>query len=226
MARGARISRGSLSELGLGFAMLAVSCSPAAHDTPLAAFLYVTGNPVTADRSIELLLIGSDKQTEGRRSFRAGERIVAQVGVLPGSYTVAAANGACSIEVTLAGGDETDLVLELPDGGACRLRSAGSHVAGEGGHPFFGSLVATLAGSAAAEGATLRVRSLDAPPNPVPSPVAADPDNADRFSVDGLPPGRYEAQVARAGRLLGTAAFEVGTTGRTAEVRIEIPTRR
>jgi hypothetical protein len=201
--------------------MLSAACSPAISiGTPVAAGLYLTGDPAVATVGLTLRMTGGGNEVVATLAFEPGERIVGLASAMPGDYTLADEDGTCSLAVALLEGRETDVVIQATGSGPCRLAVAGEHPSGEGPHPWFGALVATLAGPPVAA-ATLEVRSLDAPPNPVPPPVAADPDDSSRFYIDSLPPGRYEAQVRSMGTVIGTQAFEIGT-GPRAEVSVEI----
>lgn len=190
--------------------------------TPSAAVLYVTGDPAVAEQGVTLRMTahgGSDEVVV--LEVKPGERIIAQAAAMPGDYVVTDSDGECSAPVSLAEGRETDVVLAMPPGQPCQITIAGDHLAGEGSHQWFGAASITLAGPSVPS-ATVEIRSLDTPPNPVPAGgVLAESDRAGHFWVTGLPEGRYEATITGDAERIGSVTFQIGA-GAQAEVSVVV----
>jgi hypothetical protein len=191
---------------------------PTTNVTPAAAMIYVTGEPVAATSARSVQLVNADQAVLAEVTFAPGERIVAQLSAMPGTYTLRDGGGACTLGVTVDGGQESDVVLDQT-GDGCNLTVVATHVAGEGPHSFLGTLTVTLEAPAAAGDAAVKLRSLDDPANPVPGPVRAD--ESGRYFIESLAPGRYEVQVIEGGAVVATEDVEIGT-GAQAEVSVAI----
>ena len=202
-------------------ALPVVTPEPVLEGTPEVALLLVSGDPAVAADGLVLRMDDPDGTFSRTIRFHPGERVIAQLGVDQGAYTLGEDGGACTLDLALLGGREVDVLVAVDDGGTCTLAVTGDHEPDTAGHPLFGGVSVTIP-AVGPPADLLRVRSLDTPPNPVPDPVAGEPDRPGSFTMSDLPQGRYEAQVIGGGAVMGTAVFEVGT-GADAVPSITIP---
>ena len=192
---------------------------PSINVTPPAAQVSLVGEPVAAMHPLAVRLVNSDREIVSTVAFRQGERIVAQLATVAGAYTLGDVGDSCAIDLVLEGGKEIDVVIHQQQPAGCELTIRGVHGLGEGGHSQFGTLSVRLAGQILIGQATVRLKSLDAPPNPVPE--AVNPDESGRFFFDSVPAGRYEAQVIQNAAVVGKQQVEIGI-GADAAVSAEI----
>ena len=192
------------------------ACQPQPDVTPSAAFIHVSAaEPAGSD--IRLELVGSDNESVSILDANPGERIIGQHASLPGLYTLRVHSADCSIEVDLESGLETDITMDQGAPENC-LAVAGSHVAGEAPHPFFGALSLTVTG-VGARSSVVELVSLDLPPNPVGRVLTAD--ETGEYFVPDLPQGRYEVRVHDGATSVATESFTVGA-GPAASVDLDI----
>lgn len=177
---------------------------PTEDGAPLAAFVYIRGDPSEAKRKIVVSLRGPDQSEALVFTFEAGERLAASDGALAGLYTVAIDDTECSGRINLLAGRETDAVLSIASEEVCRISAEGSHEASEahGIAAVGGKLVGAIPPNA-----MIRVVSRDTPPAAVPEPQT--PDEGGSFYFPSLMPGRYDIVLMSAETILDSETIEL-----------------
>lgn len=159
---------------------------------PLAAFVHVVGEPnVSTDATTIRLIPESDSGGGPDFRFDVGERIAATGGTLPGLYTIAVGVVPCDGIIDLQGGLELDVIVDVSDDDSCRLIVADQH---DSDQPHAIASVGGRVTGAIPGNATVRVVSLDRPPNA--EPDAKEPDEGGIFSFPAVLAGRYEVSLA------------------------------
>jgi hypothetical protein len=127
----------------LGTALGIIACAPASpnppftangqEQMPIFASIWVTSEPVVPTVPVDVRLTQADDPGfERAHTFVAGAALRGSIPLSSGRYHIEGLDGACGIDVFAGPERETDVLLQLDDGGGCVLTIAGEHGIGDG----------------------------------------------------------------------------------------------
>ena len=196
--------------LTLGGLFAVIGCRTSALPTstlgeavPPGGIFHLTLEPTLAPRDLVLRYFAEGQAPSSiRDSFVAGEAVVVDRPLLPGTRGIELDGEICEGRYVIASDVETDIVL-TPTPAGCKVTTVGTHVAGEIDHA---NSPASLYGQAPS-GTSVEAESLDPA---VVVPVQRDStDESGSYRLDDLPAGRYEVRLLRGDLVLGKTMVEL-----------------